>query len=173
MPSGRAELGIPDALEYQRSEQLVQQGTLLGHGPVVQREIDATVGARHGSPVSPAIGTQVAQQVGAEPIGILSESRFGNEGQCPALGRCRNSDESRPGKGVAPVVPRRGRPAQVLRRDEHGVPAVIQQVGERGPQPGIALTRRHHAGRKGIEETIDQGDPLPGPLQRIVCLVVA
>jgi hypothetical protein len=70
------------------------------------------------------------------------------------------------------VVARGGRAAQVLSRDQNGVPAIVQQVGERRPQPCIALARRHHPGVQRVEQPVDQGYAVSCPCERIAGLVV-
>src|SRR6185437_8267065 len=108
----------------------------------VEREVDPSIGPGRRSPVAPAVGTEVAEEVGTELIGPLAESGLGDERQCATLYCGGHGDERRTGSRVAPVVPRGGGSAQILGGDEGGVPSVVQQIGEGSPEPGVPLTWR-------------------------------
>ena len=144
----------------------------MSHGPLVQREVDPPICAGRRAPVSPAVGAEMAEEVGTEVVGLLAEAGLSNESQGLALLRRRHGDKRRTGRRITAMIARGHCSTQILGGDQGGVPAVVQQIGEYGAQPGVPLSRGHHPGGQRIEQAVDQRDPVPSPSQRIVSLIV-
>ena len=124
-------------------------------------------------PMVPALGRELVQELGVEPVDVLPQAFLRDEGERIALPLGRNADERGPGMRVAPVIARRVRAREILRRHERGVPALEQEILEGATQLRVALSRGDEAGLQGIEQPVDEHDAIPGPRQGVGGLVIS